>query len=393
MDRAIFNVVYNRKKKLLSNGTALVQIEAYMYGKKKYFSTSIYLTPDQWDNKHRKVKNHPNAIKLNKQITDYRAKMEAIELDRRNAGKPFSLGILAETLQGREIHSFTDFMAKEIESGDDEPTTKTTKRTTLATLRSFRKDILFDEVNYSLLSDFDLFLKERGLSDNTRSKYFRHIKAYVNLAINKDLMDLNRYPFRKFKLKTVQSERCYLEPDEVHRIENLYLPDKDAHLRKVIDMFLFSCYTGLRFSDVSALTVEDIQIVEATENTPVETWLCMTMQKTKEPIRLPLHLLFDGKPVEILNRYIQPNKNRIFKGSTNQYVNRCLKEIAKMAGIDKPVTFHTARHTNATYLLYAGANVTTVQKILGHKKLQTTQIYSKVMDKTVVKELSAIKYR
>ena len=89
---------------------------------------------------------------------------------------------------------------------------------------------------------------------------------------------------------------------------------------------------------------------------------------------------------------INPDKKRIFQGLTNQYVNRSLKEIAKLAGIDKPVTFHTARHTNATYLLYQGVNVTTVQKILGHKKLQTTQIYSKVMDKTVVKELSAIKY-
>lgn len=393
MDRAIFNVVYNRKKKLLSDGTALVQIEAYMYGKKKYFSTSIYLTPEQWDNKHRKVKNHPNAIKLNKQISDYRTKMEAIELDRRNAGKPFSLGILAEMLQGKEIHSFTDFMAKEIETNDDAPATKIMKRTTLAALRAFRNDILFDEVDYNLLSGFETFLKNRGLSDNTRKKYFTHIKAYVNLAINKDLFELNRYPFRKFKAKAAQPERCYLTPDEVHSIENLYVSEDNAHLQKVIDMFLFACYTGLRFSDVSALTVEDIQVAEETETSPAETWLCMTMQKTKEPIRLPLHLLFGGRPIDILTRYIQPNRKRIFQGLVNQYVNRCLKEVAKLAGIDKPVTFHTARHTNATYLLYQGVNVTTVQKILGHKKLQTTQIYSKVMDKTVVKELSAIKYR
>lgn len=393
MDRAIFNVVYNRKKKLLSNGTALVQIEAYMYGKKKYFSTSIYLTPDQWDNKHRKVKNHPNAIKLNRQIAAYRDKMESIELDRRNAGKPFSLGILVEMLQGKEVHSFTDFMEKEIEASNDAPATKIMKRTTLAALRAFRNDILFDEVDYNLLSNFETFLKERGLSDNTRRKYFCHIKAYVNLAINKDLFELNRYPFRKFKAKAAQPERCYLTPEEVHSIENLYISSDNAHLQKVVDMFLFSCYTGLRFSDVSALTVEDIQVSPGIENANAETWLYMTMQKTKEPLRLPLHLLFNGRPVEILNRYIQPGKKRIFQGLTNQYVNRSLKEIAELAGIAKPVTFHTARHTNATYLLYEGVNITTVQKILGHKKLQTTQIYSKVMDKTVEKELSAIKYR
>lgn len=388
MDRAIFNVVYNRKKKLLSNGTALVQIEAYMYGKKKYFSTSIYLTPDQWDNKYRKVKNHPNAMKLNKQIADYRTKMEAIELDKRNADKPFSLGILAEMLEGKAVHSFTDFMATEIENGNDARSTKTTKRTTLAALRAFRKDVLFEEVDFSLLSNFDLYLKNQGLSDNTRNKYFRHIKAYVNLAINKDLIDLNRYPFRKFKSKTVETERCYLTPEEVQRIENLYVSGDNAHLQKVIDMFLFACYTGLRFGDVSTLTVEDLQ--NAVDD---EMWLSKTMEKTNRQVHLPLFLLFEGKPLDILNRYICPDKKRIFQGLTNQYVNRSLKDIAKLAGIDKPVTFHTARHTNATYLLYQGVNVTTVQKILGHKKLQTTQIYSKVMDKTVVKELSAIKYR
>lgn len=387
MNRAIFNVVYNRKKKLLSNGTALVQIEAYLYGKKKYFSTAIYLTPEQWDKKHRQVKNHPNAIKLNKHIRDYVAKMEAIELDRRNTGKPFSLGILAEMLQGKTLHSFTDFMEKEIANSSDAPATKVMKRTTLAVLREFRKDVLFDELDYSFLSDFELFLKERGLSANTRRKYFCHIKAYINLAINKDLFDLNRYPFRKFKPKAPQPERCYLTPDETKRIESLFVSEDNAHLQKVIDMFLFSCYTGLRFSDVYALTVDDIQ----TEAAGV-VWLATTMQKTKEPIRLPLSLLFNGKPLEILNRYITSKHKRIFRGLTNQYVNRCLKEIAKLAGINKPVTFHTARHTAATYWLYAGVSITSVQKLLGHKKVQTTQIYGKVMNETIVKELAAINY-
>lgn len=387
MNRAIFNVVYNRKKRLLSNGTALVQIEAYLYGKKKYFSTAIYLTPEQWDKKHRQVKNHPNAIKLNKHIREYVAKMEAIELDRRNAGKPFSLGILAEMLQGKTFYSFTDFMQKEIENSNDAPATKIMKRTTLSTLRAFRKDVLFDEVDYNFLSDFELFLKERGLTANTRRKYFCHIKAYVNRAIDKGFFDLNRYPFRKFKAKAPQPERCYLTPEEVKRIETLYISDDNAHLKKVVDMFLFSCYTGLRFSDAYALTVDNIHTIAADD-----VRLIITMQKTKEPIQLPLSFLFKGKPLEILNRYTILNKNRIFQGLTNQYVNRCLKEIAKLAGINKQVTFHTARHTAATCWLDAGISVTTVQKLLGHQKIQTTQIYAKVMPSTIIKELAAANY-
>ena len=62
----------------------------------------------------------------------------------------------------------------------------------------------------------------------------------------------------------------------------------------------------------------------------------------------------------------------------------------KMANIDKKVSFHTARHTNATLLLYNGANITTVQKLLGHKSVRTTEIYSNIMDMTVVRDLSSL---
>lgn len=388
METTIFNVVYNRKKKLLSNGTALIQIEAYLNCKKKYFSTGIYITPDQWDNKHRKVKNHPNALKLNRQIADFVAKLQSIELDRRNAGKPFTLDILNEFLKGKFTNSFIDFMQSEIEADrTSAPATITGHLTTLKTLKKFKKDILFDELTFELLTDFEKFLYNEGLHTNTVSKYFHNIRKFVNLAINKDLFELNKYPFRKFKIRNETTSREYLTPEEVTAIEMLKIPEEKKHLEKVRDMFLFSCYTGLRFSDVSALNVDSLRINDG------NLWIETTMIKTTEPIRIPIYLLFNGKPTEILNRYIRPDRKYIFDELTNQYVNRCLKEIAAMAGVNKWVTFHTARHTNATYLLYKGVNITTVQKLLGHKKLQTTQIYSKVMDKTIINELEAVEFR
>jgi site-specific recombinase XerD len=387
MDTTLFNVVYNRKKRLLSDGSALVQIEAYLNFKKKYFSTGIYLTPDQWDGKHRKVKNHPNAIKINRQIADFVAKLQSVELDRRNAGKPFTLDILGEFLKGRFTNSFTDFMRNEIEADrTTAPATRTGQLTTLKTLKRFRKDIIFEELTFELLSDFERFLYNEGLHTNTVNKYFRHIRKFVNLAINKDLFDLNRYPFRKFHAKTETTTREYLTPEELTAIETLTIPTEQKHLEKVRDMFLFSCYTGLRFSDISALSTDKVRTIDG------NVWIDTTMQKTAEPVRIPLYLLFDGKPTQILNRYTRPDRKYIFDELTNQYVNRCLKELATLAEIEKTVTFHTARHTQATFLLYKGVNITTVQKLLGHKKLQTTQIYSKVMDKTIINELQSVKF-
>jgi len=389
MEKAIFSVIYNRKSKLLTDGTALVQVRAYLNGICKYFTTNIYVTPDQWDKKHSRVKNHPNAIRINKQIADFVSKMEETELNRRNAKKPFTLEILQECLAGKEIESFTEFMRKEIEADRTNATaTKVGQTTTFNALCEFRKNILFEELGFDLLSNFESYLLDKGLAINTVHKYFRHIRKFVNLAINKDLFDLNKYPFRKFKPKSEETTREYLSPEDVQAIERLKLRKDNAHLQKTKDMFLFSCYCGLRFSDVSALTTDQVQTIDG------QIWLILkAMQKTGEPIRIPLYLLFDGKPIEILKAYIQPDRKYIFDDLTNQYVNRCLKDIATLAGIKKNVTFHTARHTQATYLLYKGVNIKTVQKLLGHKKLQTTEIYAKAMDMTVINELEAINFK
>lgn len=386
MEKALYNVVYNRKKSLLSNGTALVQIEAYLRGRKKYFSTNIYITPDQWDKKHRKIRNHPNAIRLNKEIATFGTTLESVELERRNGGKSFTLDNLTDYLNGKLTNSFTKFMTMEVEQSQLARATKIGLQTTLKALQEYKHDILFTELNYEFLTDFERFLYSKELSVNTVNKYFRHIRKFVNLAINKDLFDLNKYPFRKFKAKTESTKREYLTPEEVERLEDLTLPEDKKHLKKIVDMFLFSCYTGLRFSDLTALTPESIVTEDGKQ------WIVIKMQKTKEMVRIPLYLLFDGKGVEIVKQHTTDTRKLIFDDFTNQYVNRCLKEIAVEAKINKPITFHTARHTQATYLLYKGASITTVQKLLGHKKLQTTQIYSKVMDMTIVSELEGISF-
>lgn len=386
MEKALYNVVYNRKKRLLPNGTALVQVEAYMRGHKKYFSTNIYIAPDQWDNKHRKIRNHPNAIRLNKEISDFIARLEAVELERRNAGKSFSLDHLTDFLKGKLTSSFTKFMESEIAQEKLSRATKIGMQTTLKALQEFKRDILFADLNFELLQDFERFLYAKELSVNTVNKYFRHIRKFVNLAINKDLFELNKYPFRKFKAKSESTKREYLTPEEVEAIEGLQFPEDKRHLQKIADMYLFAVYSGLRFSDLTSLKRENIVVEDG------KKWLVTKMQKTGEILRLPIYLLFDGKCVDLIDRYAADDRKLIFDDFTNQYVNRALKEIAAMAGITKPITFHTARHTQATYLLYKGVPVTTVQKLLGHKKLQTTQIYTKVMDRTIVSDLEAVSF-
>ena len=99
MEKVIYNLVFNRKKRLNAEGKALIQVEAYLNKQKKYFSTKIYVKPTQWDSKRKVVRNHPNTDELNQYIKDYIAYLERIELDMAQSGRSFSLSDLKETFK------------------------------------------------------------------------------------------------------------------------------------------------------------------------------------------------------------------------------------------------------------------------------------------------------
>lgn len=104
-------------------------------------------------------------------------------------------------------------------------------------------------------------------------------------------------------------------------------------------------------------------------------------------MRLPLYLLSDGKALSILEHYDITNFAKI---GTNSEVNKHLTQLATLAGISKHITYHTARHTCATLLIHQGVPITTVQKLLGHTSVRTTEVYSEVLSSTILKDLRAV---
>ena len=153
----------------------------------------------------------------------------------------------------------------------------------------------------------------------------------------------------------------------------------------MLDAFLFCCYTGLRYSDFCALSTMNVVPINRTR------WLCLKMQKTNIEIKLPLALLFDGKALEVIDRY--PSVEELAAIPSNCETNKLLAEVGKLAGVKKHFTYHTARHTCATLLVHQGVAITTVQKVLGHTSVKTTQIYSEVLSDTIVRDLKSIRKR
>lgn len=386
MEKIIYNLVFNRKKNLNKRGMALVQIEAYLNRKKKYFSTKVYLKPDQWDAKRRRVRNHPNADALNRMIYEYMAEIEKKELGMWQQKKSISLDALKDALvtSPGEEESFLAFFRKEILNSRLKESTKQNHLSTLELLRKYKKDISFTELTFEFISSFDQYLQSKGYHVNTIAKHMKHLKRHINVAINKEYMEIQKYAFRKYKIKSVENKHTHLSPDELSKIERLSLGDKYARLEKTKDAFLFCCYAGMRYSDFVNLTAENIVKIQK------DTWLIYKTIKTRIEVRLPLYLLFKGKGLQILNKY-QDNLSDFFKLRDNSNVNKELLIISRLAGINKKVSFHTARHTNATLLIYNGVNITTVQKLLGHKSVKTTQVYTNVMDMTIVRDLEKAK--
>jgi integrase len=152
------------------------------------------------------------------------------------------------------------------------------------------------------------------------------------------------------------------------------------------DLFLFSCYTGLRFSDAQSLTEMNVKSFENNQK-----YLDFEMQKTSESIIIPL----SEKAISIINKYSmngnQKNRANILPQISNQKFNIHIKTIAKLSAIDKSISHHTARHTFATIALNNGIPITVVQKLLGHSSVKTTEIYAKTLTTTIFNEMEKMK--
>ena len=382
MDKIKYRLVYNRKKQLNKQGTALVQVEALLNQRKVYFRTNLYLKPEHWNSRNAQVDNHPQAHDLNSMLFEFVLHLQAIELSLWKRGIPVTLSLLKDAIKkDKPVNvTFPVFARTYIQESDRKRSTKENLLTTITVLQEFRPGLDFKDITYTFLRDFEVHLKEKGNSVNTVAKHMRQLRTLVNEAINQGYIPSDAYPFRKYKIKQAKGRKEFLTPDELKRLENL---DVDKKLRHVLDAFLFCCYTGLRFSDFCQLSPANFIKVNG------KRWLHFTSIKTGVELRLPLHLLFEGKALAVLERY--DIVTDFAKIGPNSEANKYLAQLAALARIRRHITYHTARHTCATLLVHQGVPITTVQKLLGHTSVRTTEVYSEVLSNTIIRDLKAVK--
>lgn len=363
-----------------------IYVRIIMNRKKIELSTNITVRLNEWDSTARRVKKdhekNNEIVKIEKEIYD---KVK----DLSSEGKFYDVAQIKNKLKGKTVAepTLTEYLSEYILSLEASPNIKhasliqykTTQRHVDAfLLEKSEPNYRLGHTDYRFLLDFDLFLKKKKVlgtdkifTASTVNKHHSRFRTLLIRAVKENLLEKN--PYQSFKLKNTPSSRTFLTQEELDKITNCQL-DNDS-LNRVRDIFIFSCYTGLRFEDAQSLKMSQIQT-----NQKGEALISLKQQKTGHLVNIPLL-----KPaLAIIAKYQNEERNitgNVLPKISNQKVNTYLKVIAELAGIKKNLTHHVARHTCATTILIANeVPIEAVSGWLGHTNMKTTQIYAKITE-------------
>jgi integrase len=262
-----------------------------------------------------------------------------------------------------------------------EPTTRNLLTSAINALKGFagRNRITFKEIAAKRFhEDYKRHLLNT-VSDSSARTYFRGLRNFLNRAVKDGRLPFN--PTVGVSIKVEGKLPVFLSLEEVRRLEQARCGNET-----VKNAFLFSCYTGLRHSDIKRLTWDMI----------VDGYVEFRQKKTGKQERQPLSA--GAKAVLERQKGVPPDTrwgrdipaDIIFPLPVGNTINYDLRYWAKAAKITKPITFHKARHTFATLCLTAGMDLYTVSKLLGHKTIASTQIYAQVVDSKRVEAIGLL---
>lgn len=244
-------------------------------------------------------------------------------------------------------------------------------------------DIPFSALDRSFIDKFDLYLKiDCGLAPGTIVLITTRLNTIIGNAIVEGI--ITKHPFAGYEPERPKRQQKYLTRSELSKLMTTPLTKPKHYL--IRDLFLFSCYTGIPYADMRKLTDEDICIAD-----DKVIWIKTSREKTGMDYEIPLLEL----PLQILDRYrgTAPN-GKLLPMYHNSDLNKELKKLARICGIDRRLTFHCGRHTYATEItLSQGVPIETVSRMLGHSQITTTQIYAKITNDKIDEDMKALEKR
>ena len=346
------------RSKELVNGNLSLYLDIYINGKRSYEFLKLYIIPQSTPID--KITNEATlklaeAIKA-KKIVEYQNEQHGFN--------PIATRSKVLLIDWMKYYS-----QKKLEKGQSSAFHKQIEKSIRHLILYKGSDISMREITKEYCNGFIDYLNATSMAKVTTAGYFRCLNCALNTAVKEDIILIN--PITKIpsedRIKIPDSPREYLTIDEVKKM--IHTPCSNEQVKYA---YLFSCLCGLRLSDIKALKWADL----TKDN---EQWrISVLMQKTQNNLYLPL----SPEALKwIPERDTAEDNIPIFNLPSDTRLSIILKKWTLNANINKRITFHTARHTNATMLLTLGADIYTVSKLLGHTQIKTTQIYAKIVDK------------
>jgi site-specific recombinase XerD len=396
MKRSTFKILFYLKSNLKKNGNGVIMGRITVDGEQVQFSTKLEILPEQWNKTQGKANGTGLRIaEINRQLdliksnitVYYNQQMASVGYITAHKLKNVVLGI--DHKEHTIISYFEKFNTQyKLKVGISTTWTTYTKyELTKNRLIEFlnkkhnAKDILLREFTTALLQEFYLFLRtEHGSGNNNAMKNLQRLRAIFNYIATTGYSEF-RDPYIGFKMSFEKHSREYLEKEEIDIIYHKKFQSKS--LERVRDVFVFSCYTGLSYSDIVELKAENIR-------TAFDNNLWIMGQRQKTGVKFNVRLL--DIPNQIIEKYSKKRINdNLLPCITNQKMNEYLKEIAKLCNINKNITFHVGRHTFATLALNKGVSLESVSKILGHTNIRTTMLYANVTNQKIESEMKKMR--
>jgi len=391
--------IYPRYDKIKQSGQVPLYLRITQNRKSKYLTLGVHIDPSDWNEATRRLNSTAiNAAIINSYLARKQAEAEAIALELNMKSHFFTAYDVKAQIIGEKPKDFFEFMQERIEAQSEELSIGTIRRQRciLAKLIKFcnNKPLYFDEITVRFIRDFQQYLTEELHNHvNTVHSNLKVIRKMLEDAIAEDLMPYERNPFNKIRLKSQKTFREFLLDEELAQIENLVLKTGSLldHHR---NLYVFSAYTG-------GIRISDLLMMRWRNFTGEHIYFQIRKTQDELSIRLP------EKSMEIINYYqkiaiqrqgiihpdgfifpllkISPKETgrKIIHNaisSATAYTNKDLRKIRALAGINKHLSFHTARHSWAVRALQKGMRIEYVSKLMGHASVKHTEIYAKILN-------------
>lgn len=256
-------------------------------------------------------------------------------------------------------------------------------------LNEFDSQLTFDSITLDVLNDFVEYMQNNNLRNNTIKKQISRLKTFLRWGIEKKYTNNNIFESFNPKIKTTSKKVIFLSWEELTQLRDYKIPESKNYLERVRDVFLFQCYSGLRYSDVYNLKRSDIK----------KNYIEITTIKTIDSLTID----FNKYSQEILDKYKEYHfeNDKALPVISNQKMNDYLKELGKLAGINEPIrdiyyigsarketttlkydlmTTHTGRRTFVCNSLAMGIPAETVMKWTGHSDYKAMKPYIDIAD-------------